>query len=238
MREGRPDSVIARPPAQPEAAEDVSAGSAPWQRLAYDELLAGQLALALVRQNLKKQPGRSVVGNGRIRAQIADALAFALTNSQRLALNEIAEDIAAPHRMLRLLQGDVGSGKTIVALMAMAMAVEQAHHAALMGQPRFCPAAGGDDRARSRHQDCVRVRRSERACSRDCSSGSGRSTPHWHARAFQPDVGSPTGVCGHRGRSVRRSSTASPADKGVSAAPLLVMKDTDPAHPAMTHYAT
>ena len=117
---------------QPEAAEDVSAGSAPWQRLAYDELLAGQLALALVRQNLKKQPGRSVVGNGRIRAQIADALAFALTNSQRLALNEIAEDIAAPHRMLRLLQGDVGSGKTIVALMAMAMAVEAGAQAALM----------------------------------------------------------------------------------------------------------
>jgi ATP-dependent DNA helicase RecG len=117
---------------QPGTPEDVSAGSAPWQRLAYDELLAGQLALALVRQSFKQQPGRSVVGDGRIRAQIADALPFALTNSQRQALKEIAHDISAPHRMLRLLQGDVGSGKTVVALMAMAIAVEAGAQAALM----------------------------------------------------------------------------------------------------------
>ncbi len=63
---------------------------------------------------------------------IADALPFALTNSQRQALKEIAEDMAAPHRMLRLLQGDVGSGKTVVALMAMAIAVEAGAQAALM----------------------------------------------------------------------------------------------------------
>ena len=56
---------------------DVSPASPPWQRLAYDELLAGQLALALVRQSLKAQPGRSVSGDGRIRARIADALPFA-----------------------------------------------------------------------------------------------------------------------------------------------------------------
>ena len=55
-----------------------------------------------------------------------------LTNSQRQALKEIAEDMAAPHRMLRLLQGDVGSGKTVVALMAMAIAVEAGAQAALM----------------------------------------------------------------------------------------------------------
>src|SRR5262245_14803952 len=117
---------------QPETPEDVSAGSAPWQRLAYDELLAGQLALALVRQGFKQQPGRSVAGDGRIRAKIADALPFALTGSQRRALKEIAQDISAPHRMLRLLQGDVGSGKTMVALMAMAIAVEAGAQAALM----------------------------------------------------------------------------------------------------------
>jgi len=111
---------------------DVSPGSAPWQRLAYDELLAGQLALALVRQSFKQQPGRSVAGDGRIRARIADALPFTLTNSQRQALKEIAQDISAPHRMLRLLQGDVGSGKTIVALLAMAIAVEAGAQAALM----------------------------------------------------------------------------------------------------------
>ena len=117
---------------RPEEANDVSAGSPPWQRLAYDELLAGQLALALVRQSLKSQPGRRIQGDGTIRARIADALPFGLTNSQRQALKEIAEDMAAPHRMLRLLQGDVGSGKTLVALMSMAVAVEAGAQAALM----------------------------------------------------------------------------------------------------------
>jgi ATP-dependent DNA helicase RecG len=117
---------------RPTAADDVSAGSPPWQRLAYDELLAGQLALALVRQSFKRQAGRSIAGDGRIRARIADALPFTLTGSQRQALKEIAADMAAPHRMLRLLQGDVGSGKTVVALMAMAIVVEAGAQAALM----------------------------------------------------------------------------------------------------------
>jgi ATP-dependent DNA helicase RecG len=117
---------------RPDEPADVSPASAPWQRLAYDELLASQLALALVRQSVKSQAGRPVSGDGRIRARIADALSFQLTNSQRLALKEIAEDMAGSHRMLRLLQGDVGSGKTVVALMAMAIAVEGGAQAALM----------------------------------------------------------------------------------------------------------
>jgi len=117
---------------RPQEPPDVSPASSPWQRLAYDELLAGQLALALVRQSLKSQPGRSVTGDGRIRARIADALPFGLTGSQRQALAEIAEDMGSSHRMLRLLQGDVGSGKTVVALMAMAVAVEAGAQAALM----------------------------------------------------------------------------------------------------------
>jgi ATP-dependent DNA helicase RecG len=117
---------------RPTDAADVSPASAPWQRLAYDELLAGQLALALVRQSLKSQRGRPVGGDGRIRARIRAALPFALTGSQTRALAEIEADIAAPHRMLRLLQGDVGSGKTVVALMAMAIAVEAGAQAALM----------------------------------------------------------------------------------------------------------
>ena len=117
---------------RPQEAGDVSPGGAPWQRLAYDELLAGQLALALVRQSLKNQPGRSVEGDGSMRARIVAALPFALTNAQRQALKEIAEDSRAPFRMLRLLQGDVGSGKTVVALLAMAIAVEAGAQAALM----------------------------------------------------------------------------------------------------------
>jgi ATP-dependent DNA helicase RecG len=117
---------------RPEDPSDVSAASPPWQRLAYDELLAGQLALALVRQSLKSQAGRSVTGDGSVRARIADALPFGLTASQRQALKEIAEDMGSAQRMLRLLQGDVGSGKTVVALMAMAVAVEAGAQAALM----------------------------------------------------------------------------------------------------------
>ncbi len=117
---------------RPTDAADVSTGGAPWQRLAYDELLAGQLALALVRQNFKARPGRSVKGDGRVRAQIADALPFSLTGSQRTALREIEADMAAARRMLRLLQGDVGSGKTVVALLAMAIAVEAGAQAAFM----------------------------------------------------------------------------------------------------------
>jgi ATP-dependent DNA helicase RecG len=117
---------------RPEEMQDVSPASPPWQRLAYDELLAGQLALGLVRQSLKSQPGRRVAGDGSVRARIADALPFGLTNSQRQALKEIADDMGAPHRMLRLLQGDVGSGKTVVALLAMAVAVEAGAQAALM----------------------------------------------------------------------------------------------------------
>lgn len=117
---------------RPTDAGDVATGGAPWQRLAYDELLAGQLALGLVRQNNKTRPGRSVEGDGRLRAAIADALPFALTGSQRQAVGEIAADMAAPQRMLRLLQGDVGSGKTVVALLAMAIAVEAGAQAALM----------------------------------------------------------------------------------------------------------
>jgi ATP-dependent DNA helicase RecG len=117
---------------RPDATSDVSPGSAPLQRLAYDELLANQLALAIVRENFKAQRGRPVKGDGRLRQRIIAALPFALTGSQRTALGEIATDMSAPRRMLRLLQGDVGSGKTVVALLAMAAAVEAGAQAALM----------------------------------------------------------------------------------------------------------
>ncbi len=110
----------------------ISPGAPPWQRLAYDELLANQLALGLVRRSFKAQRGRIISGDGHIRARIADSLPFTLTPSQRKAVADIAADMAAPNRMLRLLQGDVGSGKTIVALMAMAIAVEAGAQAALM----------------------------------------------------------------------------------------------------------
>ncbi|MGE8943539.1 ATP-dependent DNA helicase RecG [Leptospira interrogans] len=117
---------------KPQDTDDVSAASAPWQRLAYDELLAGQVALTLVRQSFKAQRGRAIVGDGRIRRALTAALPFALTNSQQQALRDIETDMKTPQRMLRLLQGDVGSGKTAVALMSMAIAVEDGAQAALM----------------------------------------------------------------------------------------------------------
>jgi ATP-dependent DNA helicase RecG len=103
-----------------------------WRRLAYDELLAGQIALRLLRAREKGEAGRAVSGDGRIRNALLAALPYAPTRAQTRALAEIAADMARPERMLRLLQGDVGAGKTIVALLAMAIAVEAGHQAAMM----------------------------------------------------------------------------------------------------------
>ena len=101
-------------------------------RLAYDELLANQLALAVIRARLKRRAGRRLPGTGKLLNAILSALPFALTGAQQRALSEIDADLKSEHRMLRLLQGDVGSGKTVVALLAMASAVEAGAQAALM----------------------------------------------------------------------------------------------------------
>ncbi len=101
-------------------------------RLAYDELLANQLALSLVRKHMKRAGGRKLGGSGDRRALIAAALPYALTGAQTNAIGEILRDMAAPQRMLRLLQGDVGSGKTVVALLALSAAVESGAQGALM----------------------------------------------------------------------------------------------------------
>src|SRR5712671_4522417 len=103
-----------------------------WSRLAFDELLAGQLALALVRARLRRPAGDRHAGDGHLRNRIIDALPYALTSSQREAAAAIAEDLRQPVRMLRLLQGDVGSGKTVVALLAAAAVTEVGKQAALM----------------------------------------------------------------------------------------------------------
>jgi len=103
-----------------------------WSRLAYDELLAGQLALALVRAQLRRPAGVRHAGDGHLRNKVIDALPYALTSSQREAAAAIANDLQQPVRMLRLLQGDVGSGKTVVALLAAAAVAEAGKQAALM----------------------------------------------------------------------------------------------------------
>ncbi len=92
------------------------------ERLAYDELLANQLALLLVRASTRARRGRAIAGDGRLRAMLK--LPFAPTGAQRRAIAEIDGDMAQGAPMLRLLQGDVGSGKTLVALMALLAAVE------------------------------------------------------------------------------------------------------------------
>lgn len=102
------------------------------RRLAYDEFLAGQLSLALVRQSIRKLPGEPLQVKGAMREKILNALSFGLTNSQNAAIQDILNDMNKNERMLRLLQGDVGAGKTIVALAAMADAVEAGGQAVLM----------------------------------------------------------------------------------------------------------
>ena len=116
-------------PAQP---HDVLPESLAWTRLAYDELVAGQLALALLRAHMRRQAGRGSASEGRLRARILKALPYMLTHSQQKAVDDIVTDLARPQRMLRLLQGDVGSGKTVVALIAAATVVEAGRQAAFM----------------------------------------------------------------------------------------------------------
>jgi ATP-dependent DNA helicase RecG len=99
-------------------------------RLAYDELLANQLALMLVRRSNRARAGIPLKGDGSLRDKVD--LPFALTGAQRRTIGEIEADMAQPAPMLRLLQGDVGSGKTVVALEAMLIAVEAGAQAALL----------------------------------------------------------------------------------------------------------
>jgi ATP-dependent DNA helicase RecG len=117
---------------RPAAPEDIAPASTAWSRLAYDELLASQLALALLRAHMRTRAGRGSAAEGLLRARIVKALPYALTPSQTRAVGDIVADLAQPERMLRLLQGDVGSGKTVVALLAAAHVIEAGRQAALM----------------------------------------------------------------------------------------------------------
>ncbi len=101
-------------------------------RLAYDELLASQVALNMLRAKMRVIGGRRTLGNGNITSKIRSSLPYALTGAQERALKEIEADLAAPERMLRLLQGDVGAGKTIVGLLTMARAAEAGRQAVMM----------------------------------------------------------------------------------------------------------
>jgi ATP-dependent DNA helicase RecG len=116
----------------PKSPDDLELTAPARARLAYDELFANQLALMLIRDNVRRQPGRSLKGTGELRAKALAALPFTLTEAQAKAIAEILADMAQPSRMIRLLQGDVGSGKTVVAMAALLNAVEAGAQGAFM----------------------------------------------------------------------------------------------------------
>ncbi|MBV8104868.1 MAG: ATP-dependent DNA helicase RecG [Hyphomicrobiales bacterium] len=117
---------------RPAAPADIDPAGPAATRLAYDELLANQLALLLVRARMRGIAGRAHVAEGALGKRLEAELPFSLTRAQRKAVDEIRADLAAEKRMIRLLQGDVGSGKTVVALIAMAEVVEAGRQAAMM----------------------------------------------------------------------------------------------------------
>src|SRR5262249_32494122 len=116
----------------PETEADLLPTAPARARLAYDEIFASQLAVGLVRARRHRQKGRALVGTGALTGRVQSALGFELTGAQCLAIAETTAEMAQPRRMVRLLQGDVGSGKTVVALMAMLTAVEAGGQAVLM----------------------------------------------------------------------------------------------------------
>ena len=117
----------------PQSETDLLPTSPARARLAFDELLANQLALSMVRRQASDTaPGRCFAPQGQLLAALKAALPFAMTTAQHAAIGEITADQAAPKRMLRMLQGDVGSGKTLVALAAMLTVAETGAQAALL----------------------------------------------------------------------------------------------------------
>ena len=100
------------------------------ERLAYDEVFANQLAMTIVRADTRRRRGRALVGDGRLRDMLR--LPYTPTGAQSRTVREIEGDLAQQSPMLRLLQGDVGSGKTLVATMALLIAVEAGAQGAML----------------------------------------------------------------------------------------------------------
>ncbi|SFP48131.1 ATP-dependent DNA helicase RecG [Tranquillimonas alkanivorans] len=117
---------------EPLGPEELAATAAARQRLAYDELMAHQLTLALARQARGKVKGRASRGTGILQRKVLESLPYRPTNAQVRAIDEIAADMAGMERMNRLLQGDVGAGKTLVAFMALLIAVEAGGQGVMM----------------------------------------------------------------------------------------------------------
>jgi ATP-dependent DNA helicase RecG len=132
-REGWPDWHDAlRATHAPQSNADLAMTAPARQRLAYDELFAHQLTLSLARQTLRRAKGMISRGTGTLQAKVLASLPYAPTGAQTRAIAEIAGDMDSPLRMNRLLQGDVGAGKTLVAFMALLVAVEAGGQGAMM----------------------------------------------------------------------------------------------------------
>ncbi|MEL7152442.1 MAG: ATP-dependent DNA helicase RecG, partial [Pseudomonadota bacterium] len=132
-REGWPSfSGAAHAAHGPKKQADLAVEAPARKRLAYDELLAHQLTLALARMRERKAPGRETRGTGDLQNRVLDQLPYRPTGAQMRAISDIADDMAVPIRMNRLLQGDVGSGKTLVAFMALLIAVEAGGQGVMM----------------------------------------------------------------------------------------------------------
>jgi len=116
----------------PQSAADLATTHPARQRLAYDELLAHQLTLALARADRKRAAGVETRGDGRLVSKVLGALPYAPTGAQQRSIAEITADMATARRMNRLLQGDVGSGKTLVAMAGLLTAVEAGGQGVLM----------------------------------------------------------------------------------------------------------
>jgi ATP-dependent DNA helicase RecG len=132
-QEGWPDWADAvRAVHAPQGNADLAVTHPARARLAYDELFAHQLTLSLARASLRRQKGRSTAGDGVLRAKVLKSLPYAPTGAQTRAIAEIALDMESPLRMNRLLQGDVGAGKTLVAFQALLIAVEAGGQGVMM----------------------------------------------------------------------------------------------------------
>ncbi len=117
---------------QPECLADLAVTAPARERLAYDEFMAHQLTLALARSSLRQTKGRATRGDGRLQHRVTQALPYTLTGAQTRAIADISADMAQERRMNRLLQGDVGAGKTLVAFMALLVAVEAGGQGVMM----------------------------------------------------------------------------------------------------------
>jgi len=102
------------------------------RRLAFDELFAHQLAIFIIRTIDNKKTSIPFTNNNKLKNNLINNLEFKLTNSQLIVINEIQKDLESNHQMIRLLQGDVGSGKTIVALISMLTVIESGFQTTLM----------------------------------------------------------------------------------------------------------